>query len=266
MKRLSYIFATSLLVLLGSCKYNRPEEPKPLESQQTQQTATHTVSSLKALYGGGATNITAPVVIEAVMVSDDREGNLYKSCYIADETGGIELKLAMGNLSALYPQGTRVYLNAQGMTLGKYGDQINLGYRSTDPKYETAYYPEKLVTSALIPAGKVALKPKKVTISSLNKSLAGTLVELDEVQFISSEEGLTYASPADKRTQPNVNRTLEDKQGKKLIVRTSSYAKFAGKTLPTGSGSITAILTYFRTTPQLLILKESDVRFNAPRF
>ena len=59
---------------------------------------------------------------------------------------------------------------------------------------------------------------------------------------------------------------LTDRSGKTLIVRTSSYAKFAGKTLPEGSGSIVALLTYFRDTPQLLILREHDVQLSSPRF
>lgn len=267
MKALSYIFLAVSLVFVSSCKYNRPEEPKDAgDSPSVQLTSTHTVAALKNLYRGGATTIEEEVVVEAIMVSDDTEGNLYKSCYIADQTGGIELKLSMGNLSALYPQGSRIWLRAQGMTLGRYGEQINLGYRSLEPRYETAYYPEKLVPMALIKAGRGELSIKDRKIKTLSKADAGTLVRLEGVQFASSELGSTYASPENKVAQPNVNRNLVDASGNRLVVRTSSYAKFAGKTLPQGSGSITALLTYFRDTPQLLLLREADVAFNNPRF
>ena len=49
-------------------------------------------------------------------------------------------------------------------------------------------------------------------------------------------------------------------------MRTSSYARFAGKQLPKGSGSVTGILSYFRTTPQLIILREQDVQLTNARF
>ena len=78
--------------------------------------------------------------------------------------------------------------------------------------------------------------------------------------------GQTYADPQGKDKNRNVNRTLVDRSGAQLIVRTSSYAKFAGRTVPTGSGTITAILTYFRDTPQLLILREQDVQLTGARF
>ena len=137
---------------LVSCeKYNEVPAPsyKPAIPGQELPLPTHTISQLKALYQQGGVTLSSPVVVSAVMASDDSEGNLYKNCYIQDETGGIELKFAMGNLSTLYPQGARVLLLCQGLTLGSYGGQIGLGYRSKDPKYETAFYPEKLVSLAL---------------------------------------------------------------------------------------------------------------------
>jgi len=219
-----------------------------------------------ALYQKGGVTLSSPVVVSAVMASDDSEGNLYKSCFIQDETGGIELKFAMGSLSTLYPQGSRVLLLCQGLTLGAYGGQIGLGYRSSDPKYETAFYPEKLVPLALHRLGAEELQPRTLTIDQLSKQYASTLVRIEGVQFVSSELGQTYASPEQKTKVSNVNRTLTDRSGKTLIVRTSSYAKFAGKTLPEGSGSIVALLTYFRDTPQLLILREHDVQLSSPRF
>ena len=254
---------------LVSCeKYNEVPAPsyKPATPGQELPLPTHTISQLKALYQRGGVTLSSPIVVSAVMASDDSEGNLYKSCFIQDETGGIELKFAMGSLSTLYPQGSRVLLLCQGLTLGAYGGQIGLGYRSSDPKYETAFYPEKLVPLALHRLGAEELQPRTLTIDQLSKQYASTLVRIEGVQFVSSELGQTYASPEQKTKVSNVNRTLTDRSGKTLIVRTSSYGKFAGKTLPEGSGSIVALLTYFRETPQLLILRESDVQLSSPRF
>ena len=121
---------------LVSCeKYNEEPAPsyKPATPGQELPLPTHTISQLKALYQQGGVTLSSPVVVSAIMASDDSEGNLYKNCYIQDETGGIELKFAMGSLSTLYPQGARVLLLCQGLTLASYGGQIGLGYRSNDP-------------------------------------------------------------------------------------------------------------------------------------
>ena len=269
-----HIHALSLAMLLGlgatSCeKYNEVAPPRfdtQAEAQEKLPLPTHTISQLKELYKPGGVVITKPIVISAVIISDDSEGNLYKTCYIQDETGGMELKFALGNLSSLYPQGTRVRLLCQDLKLGRYGGQINLGYPSKDDKYETGFYPELLVHRVLLKEGHTDIKPHELTIATLNKKYAGTLVSLKDVQFLASELGQTYADPQGKDKNRNVNRTLVDRSGAQLIVRTSSYAKFAGRMLPTGSGTITAILTYFRDTPQLLILREQDVQLTGTRF
>ncbi len=266
-KNIYKLFCGLTLLSLMSCHYNEPQAPNPKVQQQEwdKLTPTHTVAQLKALYKGGATTINEEVIVQATMASDDSEGNLYKTCYIEDKTGGLELKFAMGNLSTIYPQGSKVILLAQGLTLGKYGDQVGLGYRSLEAKYETAFLPEKLVQAHLKFVALGELQPKEVSLKDINKSMAGTLIKLDNVQFKQSELGQTYADPINKNLKA-INRAIVDKDGNEIIARTSCYAKFAGHKVAEGSGSIVAILSYFVDTPQLYILKLKDVQMNKKRF
>lgn len=266
-KQVIWLIGAISFLTLGSCsKHNRPDEPAPKQFVNENLSATHTVAQLKALYQGQATLVNDDVLVEATIISDDTEGNLYRTAFIQDATGGIELKLSLGNLSTIYPQGSKIMLKAKGMTLGRYGGQINIGYTSTNERYETSYYPELLVPKVLIYLGKGAVTPREVTIASIKPSMQGELVRLREVQFQESELGSTYASPEHKDKQANVNHTLIDKSGKTIIVRTSSYAKFAGRQLPQGSGDFVGILTFFNRTPQLLLLREQDAQLKHPRF
>lgn len=261
-----YLLACSILIGAVSCDYNKPDEPLMDNHASELSKATHTIAQLKELYQGGATHIAEDVIVEGTIISDDTEGNLYRTAYVQDATGGIELKLGVANLSTLYPQGSTVQIHAKGMTLGRYGGQINLGYRALGDRYETGFYPELTTPQVLRFKQSGKVEPKTLTITTLSKAYAGQLVKIDEVQFLESDLKQTFAAPQNKNTQANVNRTLVDRSGKSLIVRTSSYARFAGKQLPSGSGSITAILTYFNNTPQLLLLKEQDAQLNGPRF
>lgn len=269
MTKKSYLGAVALasLLALTSCTdYNRPDEPTARVQTDMSTTATHTIAQLKALYAGGATTISDNVVVEATMASDDTEGNLYRTAYIQDATGGMELKLSLGNLSTIYPQGSKVLLFARGMTLGRYGGQINLGYASTSDRYETSFYPERLVGNVLRFRSIGAVTARSTTIADLSTAMQGQLIRLEGVQFRESDLGQTYAAPDNRDTQGYVERSLVDRTGKSIIVRTSSYAKFAGRQLPTGSGSVTAILTYYNTTPQLVLLRERDAQLTEPRF
>ena len=238
MRHAKYILAFVWLILpMVSCNYNRLDEPRSEEVGQQQWAATtHTIAQLKALYHRGPTQITDDVIIEVQVMSDDNEGNLYRSIYLADATGAIELRLGLGGLSTLFP------------------------------RYETAYVAEKTIKNYITYKSAGQVEPINLELSKLSQQYAGKLIKLSDVQFVASELGQTYADPLNKATQMNVNRTLVDRSGKTIIVRTSSYARFAGRGLPKGSGSITAILTYFNTTPQLLLLKERDAALNGARF
>jgi len=135
-----------------------------------------------------------------------------------------------------------------------------------DARFETAFLPEKFVQQHLFIVGRSELQPRVLSLSELSTSYAGTLVRVKDVQFAASELGQTYASPEQRASLAQVNRTLTDRTGAQLVVRTSSYARFAGKQLPKGSGSVTGILSYFRTTPQLIVLREQDVQLTDARF
>lgn len=269
-KRYSYsiLLLASLLFLLGSCRYNKFEPVKVKEVNDLPQ-ATHTIAELKALYRSGSkgTVIAKDVVIRGVVSTSDAQGNLYRTMDIQDATGGIEVKMGMANLSLLYPQGYEVAIKCQNLVLGEYGGMVNLGFESVDEKYETGFIPDLMVPHVMLCGRYVGITPRLLTLGEISKSLANTLVKLNEVQFIESELGQTYADPQNKNSVSAVNRTLIDKAGRTIVVRTSSYAQFAGKKLPQGSGSVVALLTFFRDTPQLVIINDrTDVLLSNPRF
>ncbi len=266
-KSIYKLFLGLSLFALASCNYNNPPAPNS-KVKEVKIKANTTIAQLKALYKSGATTIHDDVIVEVTMASDDSEGNLYKTCFVQDETGGMELKLAKGNLNAVYPQGSKVLLFAKNLTLGKYpkgNGQIGLGYRSLDDKYETAFVPEKLVDKAMTMLAPGNITPKAVALKDINKSMAGTLIKLENVQFKASELGQTYADPSNKEIRA-YERIIVDKDANEIKLRTSPYAKFAGHKVAEGSGSITAILSYYKNTPQLYLLKHKDVQMNDKRF
>lgn len=263
------LFVTLMVALLVlSCHYNK-FEPTPKPNKEPLPNATHTISQLKALYknGSAGTTIAKDIIIRGTVSTSDLKGNFYRTIDIQDETGGIELKMGMPNLSLIYPKGTEIAVRCQNLALGKYGDVINLGFPSDDAKYETSFVPDLMVPRVMIAGEHKGIAPQVLTLKQISKKFANTLICISDVQFIDSEIGQTYADPINKTSVSAVNRTLIDKYGNTITVRTSSYALFAGKKLPEGSGSIEALLTYFRDTPQLVISdNETDVKLTKPRF
>ena len=66
------------------------------------------------------------IYIKGKVISDDEEGNVYKSLFIQDETSGIELKLN-NNVGLRYKKGSWVYVRLNGLYLGNYRMMLSLG-------------------------------------------------------------------------------------------------------------------------------------------
>lgn len=64
--------------------------------------------------------------IKGKVISDDDEGNVYKSLHIQDHTSGIELKLN-NNVGLRYKYGSWVYVRLSGLYLGNYRMMLSLG-------------------------------------------------------------------------------------------------------------------------------------------
>ena len=66
------------------------------------------------------------VYIKGKVISNDEEGNIYKSLHIQDHTAGVELKLN-NNVGLKYKYGTWVYVRLNGLYLGNYRMMLSLG-------------------------------------------------------------------------------------------------------------------------------------------
>lgn len=64
--------------------------------------------------------------IKGKVVSDDEQGNVYKSLYIQDATGAIEVKLN-NNVGVRFPYGTWVYVRLKDLYIGNYRMMLNIG-------------------------------------------------------------------------------------------------------------------------------------------
>ena len=88
------------------------------------------------------------------------------------------------------------------------------------------------------------------------------MVTIENVQFATSALSKTYG---DIDNRWSVNLDVEDCEGNSIILRSSGYADFAGETPPNDKGNITAVVSIFRTTPQLLIRQVRDINFQTER-
>jgi hypothetical protein len=205
-----------------------------------------TIEDLYQLYEDeGTYTFTGDMSLYAVVTMDETSGNIYRSAFIEDATGGINLHL----------------LESGGLRMG---DSIRIYLKNCILSTYNALHQIDNVdndSNIIILANQKYRTPQSVTISQIQSGgYESHLVELDSVQFMSSELGKTYADP-----DASANRMLEDCDGNPLIVRTSNYANFATSELAEGNGRIIGIVSKYGADYQLYIRTEYEVTLGGER-
>jgi hypothetical protein len=263
MNKLIKIFLPALFlgVVFNACLKEDFDQP-PTEGTDPGLTANATIAQLKDLHTlGQLETITEDWIIKGTVVADDASGNFYQAFVIQDETGGITVKIETTDSYTLYPVGREVYIKVKGLVIGDYNNLIQLGGFITDDGQlgNIIKISDHLVRGVKSPTPPT---PKVKQISELTFDDVNTLVTLTNVQFVTADTAFNFADPI---TRTTYNRDLEDCNGLTMLVRTSGYANFAGTSLPNGGGTLTGILSIFKSDLQFLVRDINDVNMDGPR-
>lgn len=215
-----------------------------------------TIRDVQNLYAGKNKLISDSLVFSGIVISNDSTNNLNKQIFVEDSTGGISIQLDGDNLFENYPIGARVFVKAGGLMVGAYGGVIELGVGANTITGQMQGISSTVMQKYVI-AGSIGhyVEPLHLTIAQLNPRYQGMLVQIDSVEF--ADINATYADST--KGVANVNLNLENCSGDTIVLRSNSYANFAGKKVMGGKGNVTAIYTNFNNTNYLLIRSLSDV-------
>lgn len=235
-----------------------PENPQPPEMEQTVS-----IAFLKTLYKGAPVRITGEYLIEGAVVSNDRDGNFYKTLVVDDGTSGIEMKLDMEDIFLTYWIHGRVTVRCNGLWLGSYGGTLQLG-SAPFGGYETQNISPNEIAEHLFPDNNFygEVIPRRLGFSELTVRDISTYVAFTDVQFADEEAGILSWAEEDADT----DRHLVDAAGDTLTVRTSCHAKFAFRSLPIGNGRIEGVVSCFNGKYQLVVCHDQNARMEGTRF
>lgn len=237
--------------------------------------ANTTIAELKATYWQDAANYVTQigtnsdgnhVIISGRVISNDEAGNIYKSLVIQDETGALSFSINQGDLyEDAYRVGQEIVVDLTNAYIGKYSGLQQIGapgeYNGTPQadRMEFDAFQEMAQFNGM--PDLLAIDTVTTTLGYLNsiknssadlQLLQSQLIRIDEVSFV--EGGKSTFADATGTT----NRTLVDKNGNSIIVRNSNYSTFASDTLPSGTGSVVGILSYFSSSGWQLLLRDTN--------
>ena len=260
--KLILILGVFIIFGVTACLDHDFDEP-PIVINELPFSANSDILTLKSKYVSGAfTTINEDLLIHAIVVADDRSGNFYKKIVVQDSSAGIEILINRTGIYNQFPIGMKVGIKCKGLTIGAYNNLIQLGLGT----YQSGNFTnlagiEDLVVDQYIFAGPInqTITPRKIAIGSLATPHLSTLIQLENVEFVRSDVGKTYA---DAVGQKNVNLTLTNCTKQTLIIRSSGFASFAGVQVPAENGSVVGIFSVFGSDEQIFIRDTYDVKMN----
>jgi hypothetical protein len=199
--------------------------------------------------------------IRGVVVSSDETGNIFKTLTIQDGTTGIAILVDAFDIHINYTLGTEVFVHLQDLFIADFSGLPQLGYSPSGDNVRRI--PEGLVSSIILKSGDSELvEPISTSIADLTDGQLNTLIEIDEIQFIDSDTGRTFADGANNSAY---NATLEDCDGNQLTLRTSGFADYANDRIPSENGRIRGLLQVFDGAYQLALNFPENINFSSQR-
>jgi len=260
MNKINKIIAAVLIIagtaFLGSCiKGDFDSPPTPSAGL----TANMTLAQFNKFYNdsvapphSGFAMINQDIIIKGTVAANDAGGNIYKTIYIQDNTGGVDIALDQSYLYNSYVLGQQVYVKCKGLYLGSYGGLIELGYNNAGA---IGRIPSALIKNYLFLDSfpKNPPVPKLVTIPAITNSELCTLIEIDSVNFAAGAIGQLFSTY-------KYGLPVYDKNGKSITMYNSSYAEFISQPVPSGIGSIEGVLSIYNGTYQIVIRTIKDLK------
>ena len=249
---LTFIFA----LLLSGCIKDNFDAPESTCLDLGQNiTNIIDIATLKSGYSN--TTIDLDAYVKATVTGDDRSGNIYKNLYVSDGTGSLAIAIDITNAYTKFPVGRTIYLKLNGLYI--LNSEIGIG---PDGSY-AARIPALFIDDYIIKGACGDMpEPLAVSIDQLGGVETGTLIKIENVEFVDGLDGITYANAVQQSTE---NRDITDCFGNTMIVRSSGYSDFAGTLLAAGNGSIVGIYNVFGSDKQLFIRSLDDVDMTATR-
>lgn len=231
-------YLLSVLLLFGGCYDKGSDGDKDVGEAPAIPVVNASLATLRNLASGGCYEIDYDLVCAGRVTTSTREGNFYRTLYIEDESGGVELLLGLYDTDTLYPEGLYVVLQLNGMAVDIENEVVRVGLPPAS--YDDS--PREMESKVVIDRhlfrsdSVVEIKPTECVVDGLHVGLCGRFV---------SVAGLRYAPPVEvERTTLSGKCPFANNEGNMIYSSVSEYASFATEPIPDGEVTICGVLSY----------------------
>lgn len=250
-------------------------EIPPYGNNELQETNVITIAELKEMYASALKNQNdtarmKDLQIKARVTGNDIGGNIYNQVAVDDGTGAILICVAQGGLFGYMPVGQEILVNLKDLYIGTYGYQPQIGTPYTNSSGKTfpsrmnrTVWQEHFKLIGAADASKidtVEFDISKVEDADYMKENCGRLMIVKGVKLSDADGKKTFAPEDEKDAGNGVSRTINGNSS--FVVRSSTYADFAGTVMPKEKVDLIGIFTRYSSTWQILMRSESDFKLS----
>lgn len=281
MKNIKYYIFAAVCSLFAACQNGDWDDPDlstaPYGNNNIRETNVITIQELIDKYPNvfASTDenalIEEDIQIKGWISGNDVGGNLYKQFCLQDETRGIIIAVNQGGICGFLPLGQEILVDLKGLYIGGYRKQPELGapYNGTSigRMSKDLWNQHYKILKHINDVKADQIKPVEFD-EAFRKDMNGNCAKLVTIKNVvfADADGQTVFATQDEGT---ANRQLiQDGKalGSNIVIRTSSYADFAGEKLPYDEAkeepivcNITGIATRYNSTWQILIRSSKDI-------
>lgn len=199
-------------------------------------------------------------IVHGTVISSDEAGNVFKNLVIDDGTAALPFSIDRYNLYQNYRRGQELVIDLTGMYIGMYNGYMQVGQKKAyNDEWEVSFMSPQTFTAGVELNGLPNLAAvDTLVVNSFDQIPAtptglqtwqGRLVRFNNVHWQNGgvDTYSTYHSSG-------VSQNIVDINGATLAARTSGYSNFWNETLPEGQCDVVAILGYYGSAWQLVLL------------
>lgn len=279
MKQKKYIKIAMAALLccmtLASCMDDDWKEPdsstSPYGNNSLTETNVVTIAELRSMYKSQISTsysykqVTEPMQIKAVVTGNDIEGNIYNEIAVQDETGAIIIAVSQGGMFGYLPVGTEILVELNGLYVGNYGKQAEIGTPYTNSSGST--YVSRMNRTVWQEHFKITGLTKTVEPEVFAEGNTSTKWSLDDdcgKLGVIKNVSIKGASATKTFSDPSGSSSVSvyfNEQPSSVFLYTSAYADFAATVVPQGKCNITGIFKRYNNNWEIIIRSIDDVEY-----
>lgn len=253
MRRIANYISIMVLMLLAACNATEPKGEFEHKS--------YSIAYLRSMCSERSVAIKDDINIRGRVIANDKLGELRRGIVIADETGGIELKVDCNDIDLRLPLYSEVELRCTGLHVGREGLKCVLGAAPTQEYVVDRVSDEEL--DNVIAMRAIASTPPRAErrrICELTAYDILSYIRIDSIQFISEEQGLCWCKRDDSGALTTTTRHLTDSHDTLRVV-VDKGAIYANEELPYGEFFAMGVLDYHDGDMALRIMNHQVIPY-----